>query len=210
MPAPFVPFGAWVASATLVFTTGGVATSNVLGIARKDLAAMQPVDFNNIAVQLRAWWTVNMKPLTANDCALTAILMRRLSEESDTGFDYPVVPYEGGSYQSTGLSNNVTLVTSLITERRGASYRGRSYFNGLPASVVNGKNYVAQDYREDLLQAWNALLASFADGELYDLCVLSRQSGNAPRIVGVATPVIAFRVRNRIDTQRRRMPKEAA
>jgi hypothetical protein len=101
--------------------------------------------------------------------------------------------------------NNVALVASFATAKTGRSFRGRSYIAGIPVLNI-AENEVTTVFAAFFVNAF-AVLISDLDIDNDVLVVASFQSGSEPRVLGVATPVDSVSVNQRIDTQRRRLPK---
>lgn len=112
----------------------------------------------------------------------------------------------GGSSTATGavLPGNVALVVTFHTALRGRSFRGRNYTFGLasgnlatPLEVASGSGTAIGTVYANL----NSYMTGFSGVH----SVLSRYSGNAPRVTGLATPVTAYAVSLALDSQRRRL-----
>jgi len=147
----------------------------------------------------------NIKPLVPNTVVYRETYAVDLSSASGGVFTASGANGETGAISFEQLPNNATLVCTLRTAQRGRSYRGRIYHIGLTEGQVVA-NTVVPGIITSLSLAYAQLLntANFGGCEL---AVLSRYNANAPRLIGVATPVIDTLFADpTIDSQRRRLP----
>jgi hypothetical protein len=110
-----------------------------------------------------------------------------------------------GTEVSPAAPANVAVVASWRTGHSGRSYRGRNYIGGIPINSYEG-NTVDPDYVAGWIGAYTALISAAA-AEDYTWVVGSAYHNNAPREAGIVTPITNVLVDNRVDTQRRRLPK---
>lgn len=121
-------------------------------------------------------------------------------------YELVISPPYPGAVGLPSVPNNVAVVASLITSKTGRSFQGRTYLPGIPESEVLG-NTVLVAQTTAYVNAFIALQAQLTLAAS-ELVVASFISGGVPRAVGVATPVTSVAVKNRVDTQRRRLPRE--
>ncbi|HET6263178.1 MAG TPA: hypothetical protein VFG99_13215 [Chloroflexia bacterium] len=128
--------------------------------------------------------------------------------------DYPLPVARPGGDGGGPTPPQVTAAVSLRTGLGGRSFRGRIYLVGVPGGQTQPTGLLVEAYRVQVQNAYEGLRASLANAG-YPLQVLSLYSGKTPageripRAEGLLTPVQTVVVGNRLDTQRRRLPKEA-
>ena len=177
---------------------GGVEVNNVLNYEQMS-AAVYPSDEEDIA---QAWYGdawANQKPLLSNFFQLDNIRVTNLSTLA-VPFDFPVG--EVGTNVTQGGPNQVSIITSYKTDKRGRSYRGRSFWCGLPegnatASVVNAAALADwQSWAETKVVNLNL----FGLTGLYDLQVYSRK-------LNEFNPVTTVIARGLVGINKSRAPK---
>lgn len=144
-------------------------------------------------------WTVN----ASGTAELNNILVTDMSIAG--GKQVTVVPSIPitGEISGDGSPANVTATLSWRTGRSGRSYRGRTYFIGLAESQTQG-NQITAGTRTALLEM-HAALITVVDTLGYRLCVCSRRTNNAPRPIGILTPILSVVMDGDVDSQRRRL-----
>lgn len=161
-----------------------------------------PIDLSN-AVLL--WWNANIRPYLSNQLTLREIYVTDLSSATGAAYTFvPPTPLPVGGDTAAAMPGNVSLAVSFRTAARGRSYRGRNYIVGLVEPAVTG-NAVSTDFASGMQTGYSELLDSpFSDDWLW--VVASRFANNAPRAVGLATPVTSVTVVDPyVDSQRRRL-----
>lgn len=170
--------------------------------------AVVEADLIALAQLLTDWWDSDLYFNFSNQIALERVVATDVSQEA--GGQYAItqgVPIPG-NIASPAMSNNVAAVVTKRTAQIGRSYRGRTYFAGITeANVVN--NTIDSSIIVSLVTSV-ANMIDDADALGYTFVVASYQNNNAPRAVGVATPVVQVGMNARVDTQRRRLPDEGA
>lgn len=112
------------------------------------------------------------------------------------------LPQTGGAAADTIPTQNAWVVT-YETNRRGRSYRGRSYMPGLTdAQVVD--SLILGATLTNFLAKWEAVLINIEVDSGWTLVVASRQENGVLRTLGVTTPVEVLVARNVVRSQRRR------
>lgn len=107
-----------------------------------------------------------------------------------------------GTEAGDGLPSTNAAVITHYTNKRGRSYRGRTYLAGIPDGYVV-RSTIGSTHVAALTNAFNDLRAVAIDhGAVF--VVVSRQHDNAPRVTGVTTPVNSSVCQPVIATQRRR------
>jgi hypothetical protein len=117
----------------------------------------------------------------------------------------PATSIPGAVTTSTILPNQVAVVTTFLTGFVGRSFRGRAYNVGLgEANITN--NTVVGTFRTSRNTQWTALIdITGSNSPVFSVC--SRFQGGLPREAGILTPIIGVVTNDRVDTQRRRLPK---
>lgn len=151
------------------------------------------------------WWAQNLRGSFATTMVLREVYVTDLTlADGPTRTITPEAPIPG-QHPDPALPNNVALVATKRTARRGRAYRGRTYFGGIPETVVTN-SVASASYVADMNQDCAALLAILED-EGYYLGVLSKRLDGDWRQVGVISPVVSYALRNgRVDSQRNRLP----
>lgn len=113
-----------------------------------------------------------------------------------------------GTVASELLPNNVTLAIKMNTNRRGRSYRGRTYWIGLTRAdqSAGDSNMIDPSSATVILNAMNSLMVgAIPNGG--QLAVLSYANDCTWRAAGVATVVTRMELTDPVfDSQRRRLP----
>lgn len=152
------------------------------------------------------WWTVDVAPIMSHNIALANVTALDISVANGSKEDLVQIPPIQGSITEGAVSNNVALVASLRTALTGRSFQGRSYHAGLNVTAVTG-NDIGVSKAAALATGYVGLLSTLV-GNNDQLVVASFVSGGVPRVTGVGTPVNSVAVKLRVDTQRRRLPRE--
>lgn len=194
-----------VAAVHLRYTQSGQLTENVLHF--EGVAPVTAVALNILAEDIFDWWNANLKPLINAQTFLREVYAVSLdSATSPTGTFAPSSPV-AGTYTGTPLPNNATIAVSFRTEGRGRSSRGRVYQVGLSETSLSSTQgqSVQAVYASDLVDAYDLLRIS--PPSTWTFVVVSRYTGGAPRITGLAQPVTQVVLTDTfIDSQRRRLP----
>lgn len=172
-------------------------------------AAPDTTNMTAFAAACVTWWNANIRSrMTA---AVQLIQVKVTDMSSATG---EVVTY-GTGLPSTGtavgdsLPNNVALVISKRTNKRGRSFRGRIYMFGWP-EAENAGNTVSPTTTNAYLTAWGLLKTLVVGSDSWGMVVLSRYNAGVPRPFGVPTLVTNFTTDGSVDSQRRRLPGRGA
>jgi len=194
-----------VAEVHLRYTQSGQLTENVLYFE-----GVPPVDglaLRMLAADIFNWWNANLKPLINAQTFLREVYAVSLdSATSPAGTFAPSSPV-AGTYIGTPLPNNVTIAVSFRTEGRGRSSRGRVYQVGMSETSLSSAQgqTVQAAYATDLVDAYDLLRTS--PPSTWTFVVVSRYTGGAPRITGLAQPVTQVILTDTfVDSQRRRLP----
>lgn len=153
---------------------------------------------------VRDWWNLEFRQNFTTTIALERVVALDVSEEDGLVDVLDVSPPIAGTIASTAAPNNVATVVTKLTGFSGRSFRGRVYLAGIAqAEVVD--NFIGNTLAAAILVDMQSLATQLQTND-YDFIVASYRANNAPRVTAVGTPITAFAMDTRIDTQRRRLP----
>jgi hypothetical protein len=200
--AVFIPFPN-CAEAVIQGVMAGQDVLLTLGFQR--LGGYDPETLSDLASTLAEWTTSTLLPKLVDDWTVLQIKVTDLSTDfAPVAFSSVGLPASGGVV-GVPVTSNTAMVVSFKTANRGRSYRGRNYVPAIRADRnVDAGTYSTTDTSEIQSAYYAMQSATFATGDAH--VVLSRYTGNAPRIEGVATPVLSYQAKQRVATQRRRVP----
>lgn len=159
-------------------------------------------DFDNIEAAIEAAWATTLKPQMSIDATMTGPIITDQSVEGGAQQIYPFV--QAGTVSSPALPNNAALVISHRTAKRGRSYRGRSYFTGIPTNKQLTPVSVTSTYASALVSAFITLMDAIgAVG--FPQIVASKQHNGAVTSPAATNLVTANIVDTNFDSQRRRL-----
>lgn len=168
-------------------------------------ATVGQTDVDTVAALGLAWWEDYFRLLVSNDLCVNHIQATDVSQQPAVQSTLPSLTYPCGDAAFDALPNQVAAVVSLRTAFIGRSYRGRLYIPGLVAGSIQD-NQISTGQQTGLQDAFAALDAAF-DVAGYTWVVASYQENNVLRSTAVGTPVETLIVNKRVDTQRRRLPR---
>lgn len=170
-----------------------------------DMGAWTNLLLADFAAQLIAWWAAEMKPNVTNQVSLTRIRMRDLTTQNGLVLDVIPGTSQVGTLTGQAMPGNVAFSIKKNTGYAGRSFRGRIYQFGFNEADVDGNN-IGVGRASAYVDAWNEarlLVGSLGD---YGMVVVSKYSGNAPRVTGLKTDVASFTYSDlRVDTRRDRL-----
>lgn len=141
-------------------------------------------------------------------CQVSSLAYRRVRGQhwvGDGGFYAEESLVGSGTNTDEPLPNNVAVCVSASTGKAGRGFHGRFYVAGVPGTSVDG-NSVLVSYRTDLEVAFGSLITGEPFSGFLNV-VYSQVLDGAPRLAGVATPVLQWSLRDlTVDSQRRRLP----
>jgi len=117
-----------------------------------------------------------------------------------------ILPYDGGSAGTatgTAAAANAAVVASLRTNFTGRSFRGRTYFGGVPQSALVDAQHIGTENAAGMASLVTDLIDGLAAVNM-TLCVLSRYANKVLRVAGLLTEIISVIVDTKVDSQRRR------
>ena len=114
-------------------------------------------DMQGLAVAMRAWWNINIKPNVPATIFLSKIIVKDMTEQFAPGIEYTAGMPLPGALDTPRLPMNVTVAVKWTTGMRGRSFRGRTYHVGLFDGCVQNDT-VKPDTLGALVTGYTALL----------------------------------------------------
>lgn len=151
-----------------------------------------------------AWWQANIRPLVPATVQLLEVSVVDQSEIGGVAALLAPSSNNTGTSVSPAMPNATTIAVKKSTGRAGRSYRGRVYHIGLTEAQVDN-NRISAATVTALNAAYEALIDSY-DAANFQWVVASTYFNNAPRVIGITTPIIGVSTDPVIDSQRRRLP----
>jgi len=165
------------------------------------------VNLTQIATIVKDWWIASAADFLSQDLTLTKVVAMDVSVED--GFQVTMtedLPAPGG-ITTASLANQVALVVSKHTLFTGRSSRGRAYIPGLAAASVSS-NAVSATVQVGLIAAHGQLQTDLFAVPA-NLVVVSFWDNGVQRTAGRPRGIASYSANNRVDTQRRRLPRTA-
>lgn len=184
------------------FLQDGQNLANVWHVAYEGFGSDEKM--GEIAQRTIEIWQTNVRPIVSN--AVTLLEVSVVDQSIEGGFAALASPVTNntGALADAMMPNSTTVAVKKATGRAGRSYRGRLYHIGLCENQVLA-NRIAPVVQTSI----NAAYAAYIGGYGTISCtwvVASTYSNQAPRAIGVVTPILAVSVDPVIDSQRRRLP----
>ena len=163
-------------------------------------------DLEDLAEAVLNWVDSVLFPQLSIDLSCVGVKVTDLSTVSSPTFTATPVSAMVGDVAQPSEANSLAFVVKHLTAGRGRSYRGRSYVPGIPKTSMTDPNTVSAVLAANLLDAYNQLDTDLV-AEGWGPVVISRFTGGAPRVTGVATPILNHNYTSlTIKNQRRRSP----
>lgn len=161
-------------------------------------------DLQGLADEMAAWLISDLAPIQQAGITWNSVQATDLNTgSSPVAFSTAGLPVAGG-VSGAALTNQVAMVISFKTVKRGRSYRGRNYVPSIPpGSIVSTTQWTAAALTAYGTAYQNMAAAMALIG--WTWVVLSRQIDGVRRTVGAAEPVTSHIPRAAIGTQRRRI-----
>lgn len=186
---PFVPFESAVRTAVR-WSCEGQNIVNTLWF--RHLAEFDMPEGAILADRLNDWANGFLRPQLASTVIFEDVTVYDMRSEDS----WVIVDDQNQGSAGTNVGNvlplNAAMTVTLITARRGRSYRGRNYVSGLVENAASGTLFTVIDTTA-VGNAYEELLSSDFTSEGWTLVVASRQPGTPPTILGVTTPVTQIR-----------------
>lgn len=197
----FVPFPAGCVGIRVQFNVGGIFGEITFG-ARFVTGSATYTDGLALANAIDAWVTASLVPAVTPNVTFTNIIVDDLT--SSSGWQASVVNGMIGTHSGIPVQSQVSMVVTVNTAKRGRSYRGRTYFPGLPTvELFDSKSWStgATTGWDTIVGTWDTALNTAG----WTWVVLSRIQDKVPLTLGIATPVTGWRANAKLGTQRRRL-----
>jgi len=169
---------------------------------RKSAGAVTQADLDTVSAAGHAWANSNFLANLASTIQHTATIATDMSVQG--GAQSITVNATNGTVSGNAEVNNVALVVSQRTAKRGRSYRGRAYIPGMPVSARLNQTDITTTAANNLADDFTTLQTTL-DAAGFDIVVASRQHNGVTTNPAEQNEVIAFVVDNHYDSQRRRL-----
>lgn len=169
---------------------------------RKSAGAPTSTDLDDVALIGENWWSSNAKIMLTADNTLSEVTATDLTSQGAPQSRSLVGI--AGTASGTSAPLNVALVVSHRTEKRGRSYRGRTYLSGIPEPQIENVNLAKAAYAADVVSRFGDLQTTL-DGAGYDLVVASKRHNGVVTNPAETNEVIALVADTLLDSQRRRL-----
>lgn len=187
----------------LRFALAGQQVVNTLSF--EGTAVWTPTTLEGICGQMENWWNANMAPILSVDLVMTEIYALSLENDSAPSFTFTDVSGNSGQVAEASVANNVAISVTLRTALRGRSYRGRNYIAGIPITAQVDSVHVSTGFRDDVVDAYTALITGVPYSNSSVPVVVSRQHNKVELSTGVTTPVTSADANTDYDSMRRRL-----
>lgn len=161
-----------------------------------------PTNLGDLVAAGAGWFSTQLAPLLSENWSTVRVIGTDLGSPIGSRVEGSVT-FPGG-VSGEAVPNNVAACISLRTAQRGRSGHGRNYVPAIPNSLVT-LNTIDPDLIGNLVSAYNLMVGpdSFLPG--WQMVVLSRFTGGAPRANGVGIPILtASMVGNSVRSMRSR------
>lgn len=153
---------------------------------------------------ISTWWSTGANVAFSSAIALTRIVTVNQDSNNAPSDTLVMAPPVAGGGGATSAANNVAACASLRTDLRGRSFRGRQYWAGIPTGSVTDSVTLLLAFCTSLVTLLTNLKTAIeALGAVW--VVVSHYANKLPRASGLATPITAFVIDQKIDSQRRRL-----
>ena len=150
-----------------------------------------------------SWWQNHIRGGIHPSYTLEKAVVRDLTTATSPQIEIPVTTDNVGLAAGAPAAANMALTLSWRTGTIGRSYRGRTYFGGLPNSALVNAQTVDSSFAAGFVSG-GAQLINAIQALGHQLVVLSRYLNGAARIVGLVTEIISVVCDTKVDSQRKR------
>jgi len=199
--ASFIPF-VDCCEAVIQFLLDTIPGVITLGFKHTVSGAYGVADLGDLATAISTHLVTPLAAVQSGQIHYTNIHLRDLDTVSGAVFDQPLTQVGGVSGGS--LPNQVAMTVTFLTGVAGRSFRGRNFIPALPiADTASDRTWSASIIASmtTIYENFDVSLPAVDSSHV----VLSRFSGGAPRLTGIATDVIGYRANVGVYTQRRRL-----
>lgn len=167
-------------------------------------------DVENLAGAVQEAWLANVVPILNGDYTHTAVTARSMASNEGAQFvSAMTTPAVGGhNAELQAFSSSQALCVTFHTATAGRSGRGRIYIPG-GTRQASLSNYANTTWADTVVPALLDVFSTVLTGTGATHVIYSRKHAKAWRETAALYPVNSVLLRNyRIDSQRRRMPKD--
>lgn len=183
------------------FVTAGQAWQFCITV-QKDTGTVAPADLDTVVGIGQSRWTSSLKAIHALDSQFRGCTA---TDQSVSGGAQSIGSLVNNGTAATGsLPMGTAVVVSHRTAKRGRSYRGRSYWAGLPTASQNSPTDITSTYAAALALAFASLAGDLSSAGFPQI-VASKQHNGVVTNPAAVNPVIATIVDSHYDSQRRRL-----
>lgn len=147
-----------------------------------------PTNLNALVTAVDTWASGSLAPQLSEDWSYVRSTAFDLT--SSTGPSVETGTPTVGGVASEAAPNNVAACVSFRTAQRGRSSRGRNFVPGIPGNAIT-LNTLSPTFISNLLVIYNALVGAGTFEAGWQFVVVSRYTLGAPRVSGIAIPIIA-------------------
>lgn len=149
------------------------------------------------------WYDEDLRGGLSSSYVLQNVTATNMSVENGHQYINTSIANPAGAVAGAAAAANAALCVSWRTVNTGRSFRGRTYFGGLPQSALANAQTFDTTYAAGYsAAAFNLIDVLEAIGAT--LVVVSRVANGIQRITALATEIIGVIVDNKVDSQRRR------
>jgi hypothetical protein len=162
-------------------------------------------ELQTLAETVGDWAHDEYLPLTGADCQYVETTTRSLTASTSYQGIHTTGSGDSG-HASACLPTNVSKAFTIRTALIGRNARGRMFFAGLPTDALSGRDYVTQDFVDDVIDALE-LLKLAVEALSWVWVIVSRYAAGVKRPTGVTYEVTSFGTSNlTTDSMRNRLP----
>lgn len=167
------------------------------------------VDAEALCNDIASLWETFTETWLYATYVFSGVAYRGLRTASDITGVVAVAPVTGGA-GAPSLPNNVAISIARVTGLAGRSFRGRVYIPVTAAENLATTNTISPTFGTACIALLNAVRDA-GDADDWTHVVVSKQTGGAPRVTGVTTPITNYSIRDYVtDSMRRRLPGRGA
>ncbi len=183
------------------FTTAAQLWQFCLAL-RKSAGAPTVTDLQNVADAAATWWAASFRN------GISSLVTLRQTRATDmTAQGAPVrfhTVNQAGANAGVALPNNVAAVISGRTEKRGRSYRGRTYVGGMPASAQSTPTIIDSSWLSTKLIEFGDLQTAMSALN-FDMVIASTRHNGVVTSPAELNEIVEWIADTAFDAQRRRL-----
>lgn len=147
-------------------------------------------------------YNTHLVPRLVDDWELNKVTARDFTTYDGLSGEYTPSPAIVGLSATDPWPPQVATVVSWRTNKRGRSYRGRTYLAGWADSAANGAALTGTE--KGAMSNWAQALINLANANSVYFSIVSFYNNSQPRGAGVWTEITSFVIQDYARTQRRR------